>query len=189
VKPTLDDFTLIDKMLLRAQVAFRILFARHNNYAYTIAFRILGVAEEAEEAAQDALIKAIRSLKSFKRKGKFTTWLYRIVFNTAVGRKRKKTEEMVEINDVNELKMERSQNEHSLLKEEKSRYLNLAISRLKEEDNTIITLYYLKELSMEEVSEITDIPVNTLKVKLFRSRKRLAKILKELLKEEVNLML
>ena len=189
MKPILDDLTLIDKILLGDQVAVRILIDRHKNYAYTIAFRILGIAEEAEEAAQDAFIKAIRSLNTFQRNGKFTTWFYRIVFNTAVSRKRKKTAETVEINDSNEFLAGNTENENSLIRDEKARYLNLAIHRLKEEDKTIITLYYLKELTMDEVSEITSIPVNTLKVKLFRSRKRLAVILKDLLKEEVNLML
>jgi RNA polymerase sigma-70 factor, ECF subfamily len=185
----MSDLELIEKILLGDQVAMRVLIDRHKTYAYTIAVRIIGIPEEAEEAAQDAFIKAFKSLSKFKQTSKFTTWFYRIVFNTAVSIKRKKRLITEEINNLNEFNHGISENGHTLYKEEKNRYLNLALQRLKKEDNTIITLFYLQELSLEEMSVIIDIPANTLKVKLHRARKRLATVLRDLLKEEVNLIL
>ena len=183
----LSDSELIGKILSGDQVAMRILIDRHRNYAFTIALRVLGSREEAEEVAQDSFIKAMRSLSKFKNDSKFTTWFYRIVFNTAVSRKRKKKLSTEEITDHNiSLGVE---NHHSLYSNEQSKYLNMALSRLREEDNLVLTFYYLKELSMEEISEITGHSPNTLKVKLHRARKRLAEVLRDLLKEEVNLLL
>ena len=185
----MSDLELIDKVLLGDQIAMRVLIDRHKTYAYTIAVRIIGIPEEAEEVAQDAFIKAFKSLSNFKKTSKFTTWFYRIVFNTAVSVKRKKRLITEDINELNDYKHGISENNHSLYKEEKSRYLKLALQSLKNEDNTIISLFYLQELSLEEMSEIIGLPTNTLKVKLHRARKRLATVLKDLLQEEVNLIL
>ena len=63
---------------------------RYKDLAFTIAFRILGKREDAEEVVQDAFVKAFQNLSSFRQKAKFSTWLYRIVYNTAISKKRLK---------------------------------------------------------------------------------------------------
>jgi len=183
----MSDSDLIEKILSGDQVAVRVLIDRHKNYAFTIAYRVVGSREEAEEVAQDAFVKALRSLNKFKGGARFTTWFYRIVFNTAVSLKRKKklpTEEITDFKEYNSVA-----NHHQLYDEEKSKYLNIALSRLKDEDSLVLTFYYLKELNMEEISAITGFSSNTLKVKIHRARKRLAVVLRDILKEEVNLLI
>src|SRR5436190_11241235 len=87
---TIDpDLHLIDRILAGDQQAFADLVDKHKRYALTIAFKILQHKPEAEEAAQDAFIKAYHHLAGFNRQSKFSTWLYRIVFNTAITYKRK----------------------------------------------------------------------------------------------------
>ena len=69
--------------------AFRLLVDKHKNYAYTIANRIVNAPEIAEEIVQDSFVKLFRSVDSFKGDAKFTTWFYRVVYNTAVSSGRK----------------------------------------------------------------------------------------------------
>ena len=69
--------------------AYRDLVHRHKDFAFTVAYRILNHREEAEEAAQDAFMQAFAALKDFNQTAKFTTWFYRIVFNAALGAKRR----------------------------------------------------------------------------------------------------
>src|SRR5690606_35928013 len=84
------EFALIDRILAGNQAVYAELVDRHKSYAFTIAYKILENRSDVEEAAQDAFIKAYHHLKNFKRDAKFSTWLYRIVFNTAVSYKRKR---------------------------------------------------------------------------------------------------
>ena len=70
--------------------AYTILVDKHKNMAFTVAYRIVRNREDAEEIAQDAFVKVYQSLKSFKKESKFSTWLYRIIYNTAISKTRKK---------------------------------------------------------------------------------------------------
>ena len=79
-----SDISYIDKVLAGNLNAFSYLIDRHKDKAFNLAFRICGNREEAEEIAQDAFLKAFRSLKDFRKKSSFSTWLYRIVYNTSI---------------------------------------------------------------------------------------------------------
>jgi RNA polymerase sigma factor (sigma-70 family) len=83
------DLAIIDRVLAGEQNLYAALVNRYKGYAYTIALKILQNRPEAEEAAQDAFIKAFHHLSGFNRQSKFSTWLYRIVFNTSISYKRK----------------------------------------------------------------------------------------------------
>src|SRR5688572_19332613 len=83
------DHLILDKILAGEQPAYAELVNKYKSYACTIALRILQNKADAEEAAQDAFIKAYQHLAGFNRESKFSTWLYRIVFNTAISYKRK----------------------------------------------------------------------------------------------------
>jgi RNA polymerase sigma-70 factor (ECF subfamily) len=79
------DDTIYIRQVLEGKInAFSYLVDKHKDKAYNLAFRICGNREEAEEIAQDAFLKAFRSLKKFQMKSSFSTWLYRIVYNTAI---------------------------------------------------------------------------------------------------------
>jgi len=81
------DLQLLEAIQQGDDSAYEELINRHKNYAYTIALRILGNREEAEEVAHDAFIKVFASLDQFKKQSKFTTWLFRIVHNLSVSEK------------------------------------------------------------------------------------------------------
>ena len=91
------DLPTIERIIKGEAAAFRELVERHKDYAFTVSLRILNNREEAEEAAQDAFVRAYNALATFNREAKFSTWLYRIVVNCAltVQQKRKmKTENL-----------------------------------------------------------------------------------------------
>lgn len=177
-----QEYALIDRILRGEQSLYAELVNRYKTYAFTLAMKILENRSEAEEAAQDAFIKAYHGLKNFNREAKFSTWLYRIVFNTAVSykRKRKGTYQSIE-NTI----IEYTQDAEGMLeKDDKQKYLMLAMQKLTEADRLALTLFYLEEFSLEEIAEITSIQANTIKVRIHRARLRLADELKMILKKE-----
>ncbi len=182
------DLPTIERILRGEAVAFRELVERHKDYAFTVSLRILNNREEAEEAAQDAFVRAYNALATFNREAKFSTWLYRIVVNCAltVQQKRKmKTE------DLENIKILRGTSDASdaLKQKEQRHFIERALKLLSPDDVTMITLFYLKENSLEEIAESIGIETNTVKVKLHRARKRLAEAMQDMMKgEQKNLL-
>lgn len=177
-----EDLTLIDRVLAGEQNVYALLVDRYKNYAFTLAMRILQSRADAEEAAQDAFVKAYHNLARFNREAKFSTWLYRIVFNTAVSyrRKQKKVFQSIENTIV-----EYDQTAEKMMeKKDKSRFLQMALEKLNEADRVAITLFYLKEMSLEEIGGITGMMPNTVKVRIHRARLRLADEMKNILRGE-----
>lgn len=176
------EHTRIDRILAGEQQLYAELVDTYKRYAYTIAQKILQNKPEAEEAAQDAFIKAYHHLGSFNRQAKFSTWLYRIVFNTAISYKRKNRRQFQSIENT---VVEYSQEAEGMLeKSDKKKYLNLAMDKLNEADRTALTLFYLQEFSLEEIAEITGMQANTAKVRIHRARQRLADELTIILNKE-----
>lgn len=178
----LPEEILIDRIIAGEQSLFNHLVEKHKDYAYTIAFNILNNEEDAEEVAHDSFVKAYQNLKKFNRKAKFSTWLYRIVFNTAISRKRKVK---IKKQDIYDTDIHLSESPRSSLElEDQKKYINKAMSTMSAADSTVLTLFYLKEFSLEEIAEITEDKLSTVKVRLHRARKRLAEELTHLLKNE-----
>jgi len=142
---------------------------------------------DAEEVLQDCFVKSFFALKSFKREAKFSTWFYRIVYNSAVtklsSKKRKIEQEMLSIdNEENPLTLSIPEIEFS---KERSELLNTAINELPENYSAVLTLFYLESLSCEEISNVINTSVSNVKVLLHRSRNALKEIIsqKHLVKE------
>ena len=182
------DLPTIERIIKGEAAAFRELVERHKDYAFTVSLRILNNREEAEEAAQDAFVRAYNALATFNREAKFSTWLYRIVVNCAltVQQKRKmKTE------DLENVKILRGGSDASdaLKQKEQRHFIERALKLLSPDDVTMITLFYLKENSLEEIAESIGIETNTVKVKLHRARKRLAEAMQSMMKGEQKSLL
>ncbi|WP_299290647.1 sigma-70 family RNA polymerase sigma factor [uncultured Mucilaginibacter sp.] len=189
----LTDIELINLVLAGNQSAYANLVKRHQRYAFTLALRFTKSREDAEEIAQDGFVKAYKSLSAFQQQSKFTTWLYSIVYTTAMTFLRKKQLKTDSMNDdavftqVNLLASDLKPDST----EQKSRlyYVNLAIGQLLPDDATIITLFYQGEQSLEEIAQVIGMETNTVKVKLHRARHRLKEKLEGLLKQEVRELL
>ena len=186
----LTDIELIEQTLAGNQSAYADLVKRHQRFVFTLAVRFTKTREDAEEVAQDCFIKAYRSLHSFGGNSKFTTWLYSIVYTTAMTFLRKKRLDTSSIDDEGNFIQVENQNAafENNMAENKSRsyYVNQAIEQLLPDDAMIITLFYKGEQSLEEIAAALGIEPNNVKVKLFRARQRLKEKLERNLKHEVN---
>lgn len=178
------DLVLVNQVLNGETSSYEELVIRHKDYAYSIALKILGNTMDAEEVAHDAFIKAYKSLKYFNQKAKFTTWLYRIVFNTAISRKRKFVVKANDLEEAEAIASKGFQPDEHFENEQRRIYINEALTLLQPVDATIISLFYLKQLNLEEISEVVGLKTNAVKVKLHRARKRLAVELGRVLNKE-----
>jgi RNA polymerase sigma factor (sigma-70 family) len=184
-----DELKIIEQVKQGDLLSFRLLVDKYKTMAYNVAIQVVRNNEDAEEVTQDAFLKAYQSISSFKGESKFSTWFYRVVFNLAVSKTRKKKIETSNIDDVQiaDKDIYETYETYSKLEQaERNQQLKQAIDELKEEESLIITLFYLNENSIEEISEITNFSVSNVKVKLFRARKKLFTILSEMNKKETN---
>lgn len=164
--------------------AFAWLVKEYKHMAYTVAMRVLRHREEAEEATQDAFVKAYRNLSSYAGGSRFSTWLYSIVYRTAISKLRARRGPTVDLDAVPEHAApwpDRSEVEIS----DRRSALEFAMSQLPTEDATIVSLFYLHEQNIDEIVTATGLTASNVKVKLHRSRKKLFEILQQHLKEEV----
>ncbi|MFC0516832.1 sigma-70 family RNA polymerase sigma factor [Mucilaginibacter sp. SMC90] len=186
----LSDIELIEQTLAGNQFAYADLVKRHQRFVFTLAMRFAKGREDAEEIAQDCFVKAYRSLASFQGQSKFSTWLYSIVYTTAMTFLRKKRVDTDSIDDegtfVQVESHESAYDTNNVENKSRSYYLNQAIEQLLPDDATIITLFYKGEQSLEEIAQTMGIETNTVKVKLFRARQRLKEKLERNLKHEVK---
>ncbi|WP_347924715.1 RNA polymerase sigma factor [Pontimicrobium sp. SW4] len=185
---TTNDQVYIEAILNGDTNAFSVLVNRYKDLVFTLALRMMKHTEEAEEAAQDTFIKAYKSLNKFKGDSKFSTWIYRVAYNTCLDRlkKNKRQQYTVEINEYTEHQVKTLDNALDKIEaKEKEQAIQDCLVLLPSEDSFLLTLYYFEELSLEEIGKIVDLKPNNVKVKLFRSRKKLATILKRKLDNDI----
>lgn len=188
-----SDIELIDQTLSGNQSAYAELIRRHQRFVFTMAMRFVKNREDAEEVAQDSFVKAYHSLASFKQQAKFSTWLYTVVYTTAMTSLRKKGLKTVAIDDEeNGIQLSDGPltfDANTAESRSRSFYLNQAIEQLPPDDATVLTLFYKGEQTLEEIALAMGIETNGVKIKLFRARKRLKEKLERNLKHEVNELL
>ena len=164
---------LIRKAAAGDAQALNVLVDRHKGLAYNVAFRILQNSEDAKDVTQNSFIKALENLSQFRQESRFSTWLYRIVYNEAMMlvRKQKKNlefldETYVDVRDEEEPQQDQAKMQHTL---------NTAIEKLKPRERTVIDLFYLGEKSIKEIRKITGMSTANVKVVLHRTREKLKK--------------
>src|SRR6201996_7827164 len=137
----LTDIDLIDRTLAGDQSAYTELIKRHQRFVFTLAQRFAKNREDAEEIAQDCFVKAYRSLSNFQKQSKFSTWLYSIVYTTAMSALRKKRVDTDSIDDENTYIQVEAQasgyDVNSVENKSRSYYLNQAITQLLPDDAAI----------------------------------------------------
>lgn len=187
-----EDSFYIKKVLQGNLPSFAILVEKHKGMAYTLALRIAKNQEDAEEIAQDAFLKVYNSLSTFKQDAKFSTWLYKIIYNTALSRFRKKHIESYSMEEASYVDSAHEQEDDGLdilHHQERKLIISKAIGRLKEDEGVAMTLFYLNEFSIKEIEEITGFTSSNIKILLFRGRNNLLFELKKILNEEIVDML
>jgi RNA polymerase sigma-70 factor, ECF subfamily len=169
------------------QSAFEDVVSFFQNKIYQHCFRMLGNAHEAEDIAQEAFIRAYVNIHSFDDRRKFSTWLYRIATNLTIDRLRKRKPDHyldAEVKGTEGLDMYSQLADQGRLPEEEveglelQRYIQYEISKLPPKYRSIIMLRYIEEFSLQEISEILDIPLGTVKTRIHRGREALRKKLR-----------
>lgn len=187
---TISDSECVGRVQNGDVDAFEILRRRHQKSIYNLAYRMLGAdPHEAEEITHVVFIQAYKSIRKFRGKSSFYTWLYRIAVNQAKNRRQQLARERKVFTDpssdsdlVPEVVDTRSP-EQITAKKEFWGYLQNALNRLSSDHCEIFTLINLQGVSYEDAAEILDIPLNTVKSRLSRAREALAKDCEPLLKE------
>ncbi|TYA54835.1 RNA polymerase sigma factor [Formosa maritima] len=183
-----QDQYYIDQVLEGNTNAFTILVDQYKDLVFTLALRMLKNREEAEEVSQDTFIKVFKSLQKFKGDSKFSTWIYKVAYNTCLDRikRNKRQQQVVAIDEYTEKYVKSIDNAlNNMVEEERLLAIQDCINFLPNDDGFLLTLYYFEEQSLAEISNIVGISANHVKVKLYRSRQKLATILKERLEPEM----
>ncbi|MFD2630453.1 RNA polymerase sigma factor SigW [Oceanobacillus kapialis] len=177
----------IKKVKKGDQSAFEDVVSFFQSKIYQHCYRMLGNAHEAEDIAQEAFIRAYVNIHSFDEKRKFSTWLYRIATNLTIDRIRKRKPDYyldAEIKGTEGLNMYSQLADQGRLPGEEvegmelQRYIHQEISELPPKYRSIIILRYLEEFSLQEISDILDIPLGTVKTRIHRGREALRKKLR-----------
>lgn len=176
-----NDKVLIERSIAGDTRAFGVLVERYQDYIFTIVYRMLKDREEAEEIAQDSFLKAYEALSTFRGDSKFSTWLYRIAYRKSLDKIRmnKRGISTLEITENSKgIGFEDLENGLDfMLREERCDLVQKCILELPEQEAAIITLYYFEDQSVKEISAITELTEDNVKVKLYRSRKILFSLL------------
>lgn len=177
---------IIRRVLNGEQKAYALLVDEYKDRVFSLVMGILRQRELAEEVAQDVFVKAFRSLAKFRMEAGFSTWIYRIAYNSAISEKRKKNYfssagEMIE----KSISDDQAENVQTDEKESRQRQLQQAIQQLAPDENLLLTLYYFDEKSVEEISRSTGLSQSNVKVKLFRLRNKLKELMLKYGKNEL----
>lgn len=184
------DYQLVQRVLSGERRAFEQLIERHKSRSMALAQRMLKNREDAEEALQDAFIRVYKSLHKFEWKSSFSTWLYKIVFNVCSSKLQKSDREILTRNTVsleNSGAMDFHHDEPApditCEQGEFEQFVREEMEKLPLIYSTILTMVVVQELSYEEITEITRLPLGTVKNRLFRARAMLKESLSRRLRE------
>jgi RNA polymerase sigma-70 factor (ECF subfamily) len=176
---------------------------KYKDKAMTLAMRILKNTEDAEDAIQEAFIKTFRAIveKQFEERSKFSTYFYRIVYNTAIDfykKHKSKTYNLInidsgrtnddgELTDITAFEMKIDRNnyhtssvfdtERKALDSEMQELVNRYLEEIPEKYSTILTLFYINDLSHDEIAETLRLPLGTVKNRIFRAKDKLKEVL------------
>jgi RNA polymerase sigma-70 factor (ECF subfamily) len=179
------DEELIARTLAGDDEAFATLVSRHTDLVYTIALRVVGDEDEADDVAQETFVRAYRALGRFRGDSKFSSWLYRIAVNRGLTHLKRRKRRAVTVDFVAEPYVEAqaamadtsTDPERFVLDQEFRLRVRDAVKTLPPRYRAVVTLFYLEERSYREVADVLGIPMGTLKTHLHRARALLKNVL------------
>ncbi|MBP3038206.1 RNA polymerase sigma factor SigW [Bacillaceae bacterium Marseille-Q3522] len=172
----------IKQVLKGDQNAFGEIVEIYKDKIFQLCYRMLGNRHEAEDITQEAFIRAYVNISSFNINLKFSTWMYRIATNLCIDRIRKKKPDFyldAEVAGTDGLTMysqipsDTRLPEDDLESMELQKTIQMAIEKLPEKYRSVIVLKYIEELSLNEISEILELPLGTVKTRIHRGREAL----------------
>jgi RNA polymerase sigma-70 factor (ECF subfamily) len=171
-----DDQNLIRCTLAGQQEAFGQLVCKYQDRLYNGLVQILRSEADAEDAVQDAFVLAFTKLDSFQGKSAFFTWLYRIGYNVAISRIRRR-KQTVSLSGDGERQFDFESDGPApadrMEQDEDSRQLTAALDRLSDDHRSILVLREMEEMDYDAISEVLDLPIGTVRSRLHRARSAL----------------
>lgn len=172
------DHYYVEKVRMGETDCFAPLLEKYSRSVFSLIVKIVGNREDAEELTQDVFMKAFRSLSSFREESSFSTWLYRIAYNTAISATRKKQVPSVALEEM-AIREAGEDPEDAPDRETLLSRLEKALGLLPAEEHVMILLFYMQEKSVDEIAQISGMTTSNVKTKLFRTRKKLLNMMKE----------
>jgi len=177
-----NDQLVVSQILSGQKDLFRLLVRRHEKAVYGMGFSFFRNSEDASDFTQEVFLKAYRNLSSFEGRSRFSTWLYKIAYNTAINEvnRRKEYYSLAE-EDFNKLVSSDDTPERDALRGAAREAVQAALKELPERFRVCVDLFFFYDRSYLEIEAITGIPVNTIKSHVFRA--------KNLLREKLELVM
>lgn len=177
----ITDNEIIDSLLRGNQNDFALLVERYKDKAFSLLVNILKNREDAEEVLQDAFIKAFNGIKTFRKESKFSTWFYKICYNSALSfvtsKRRKNQKELTSLDDKYDLG--KYDDEIYGTAEDSKMFIFKMIEKLPVRSALVVNLFYVDGLSLNEISQVMDLSLVNTKVILHRARNNLRELLLE----------
>ena len=188
---TTNDQQLIQECLAGRTDAFGQLVVRYQDRLYNTLVKMLGSADDARDVSQDAFVHAFQKLGTFRGKSAFYSWLFRIAINAAVSEKRKVRRKSASIDAMREQagiepidSHPTATPSHALELSERQSMVRTALAELPEDYRTVLVLKEIEGLKYEEIAELIDRPVGTVRSRIHRARMELRNKLEMVLKED-----
>lgn len=183
------DKKLVKKTKAGDKQAFTELVNLYKDKIFNLSYRMLGNTHEAEDISQDTFLKVFTNIEKYDEQYKFSTWIYRIATNLCIDRIRKKKADFSLDNNWNEedgmdwysrLSNENMTPEEEVIINERDQKIQKAILELPPKYRVIMNLRYMEELSIQEISDVVNLSISTVKTRLHRGREHLRKELLEI---------
>ncbi|MEM8967524.1 MAG: sigma-70 family RNA polymerase sigma factor [Bacteroidota bacterium] len=175
-----DDATLVSLVKKGNAVAFRQLVQLHERLVFHMVHRIVNQPEDCEDICQEVFMRVFQKIHLFNFQSKLSTWIATIAYRTAINYARK--EDKHQADGLDKAAVLPNQEQSALEQLEKKAtysFIHEQVALLPVHYRTVLTLYHLEEMSLQEIQKVTDMPLGTVKNYLFRARK--------LLKEKLEL--
>ena len=184
----IEDSVLIERVLAGDTRSFASIVDRYKDMVYALSMRIAKNREDAEDLTQEIFVKAYMGLPRFKGECRFSTWLFRIAYNQAIELKREIQLQTSPIEDYTTFDDEGLTPSINAMEElnsqDRVKYIQMALDRMKEKEAFVLTLFYLNGHSVAEISEICSVSAANVKVLLHRARTHMGEILTQILDKE-----
>lgn len=178
-----SDIEIVNQCLAGDVNAFEILIERYKRAVYNTAYRMMGNREEAEDVSQEAFIRMYNSLSKYNPEYKFMTWAMKVTTNLCLDSLRKRKGEMVPIDEIFEIKDQKDTPEEEYIRKENRKLVQDAIMKLPDKYREFLILFHQRNLSYQEIMDITGESLTIVKNRLYRARQMLKEELISMEKE------
>ncbi|MGI8687666.1 MAG: sigma-70 family RNA polymerase sigma factor [Thermomicrobiales bacterium] len=170
-----DELALIERAIAGDERAFAELVTRYQTAVYNLAYRMLGDVGEAEDAAQEVFLRIYRRLATYDADHRFSTWVLSIASHYCIDLLRRKRPWLVPLENISNWMRARSRGpEAAALVQEQQDTVRTLLAKLPEHYRLVLLLRYWHDLGYEEIAQVVDLPVSTIKARLHRARNALA---------------